>query len=364
MAPPKRNSHFKQEWLLDNRYKDWITRHETSIIHAFCKVCASDIHLGSIRIGALESHRKGKKHTERQARSVGSSLHGWLKHTSGTATSPDISVSGSTTSVSEQVEVTATSSNEIKQVSDTQSKVVHVSSNSSAGTSTHSFLTSDCCQKAEILWALHSTVTHSSFHSNQVVGTIFQEMFPDSEIAKQFTCGRTKLAYLVTFGLAPYFKDELHDALQKSSHIVVLFDESFNRVTKDEQMDNQVRFWNNEQECVMTRYLSSEFLGHCTAKDLLQRLKEGIWCIDSSRIIQLSMDGPNVNLKLFRDFIADRKINNPDAPDVLDIGSCGLHVVHGAFKTGVTATGWKLDQLLRSLWYLFDGSPARRADYT
>lgn len=40
------------------------------------------------------------------------------------------------------------------------------------------------------------------------------------------------------------------------------------------------------------------------------------------------------------------------------------HVVHGAFRTAFESTGWKLDSILKSLYYLFNESPARRADYT
>lgn len=76
------------------------------------------------------------------------------------------------------------------------------------------------------------------------------------------------------------------------------------------------------------------------------------------------MDGPNVNLKFHRDYVAEREALNPNSSFLIDIGSCGLHVVHGAFKTGFDHTGWKVDTTLKSLWYLFNESPARRADYT
>jgi hypothetical protein len=76
------------------------------------------------------------------------------------------------------------------------------------------------------------------------------------------------------------------------------------------------------------------------------------------------MDGPNVNHKFYREYVSDRETNLPNAPELLNLGSCGLHIIHGAFKTGASATGWKLDNLLRSLWYLFCDSPARREDFT
>lgn len=81
---------------------------------------------------------------------------------------------------------------------------------------------------------MHNNITHNS---NQAVSELFKQMFSDSRIADKFTCGRNKMSYLLTFGLAPYYVNELTDQLKDASHIVVLFDESFNRVTKNEQMD-------------------------------------------------------------------------------------------------------------------------------
>ena len=61
------------------------------------------------------------------------------------------------------------------------------------------------------------------------------------------------------------------------------------------------------------------------------------------------MDGPNFNLKFYRDLIADRRNEHPTAPSLSDLGCCGLHVIHCAFKTGVNVTGWKMNHLLRAL---------------
>ena len=80
-----------------------------------------------------------------------------------------------------------------------------------------------------------------------------------------------------------------------------------------------------------------------------------------SKIIKVSIDGANVNLKLYRDVPADRW--NEQLAAHLDLGCCGLHVIHGALKTCVNATGWKMDLLLGSLIYLFFDSPARRKYY-
>jgi len=86
---------------------------------------------------------------------------------------------------------------------------------------------------------------------------------------------------------------------------------------------------------------------------------------DEKKMLQVSMDGPNVNLKFLKDLKAFLK-NDKDQNDVelFDIGTCSLHVVHGAYKTAHNACGWKFHVFLRSLYYLFKDFPSRRSDYT
>ena len=43
--------------------------------------------------------------------------------------------------------------------------------------------------------------------------------------------------------------------------------------------------------------------------------------------------------------------------------SVSNHIIHGAFKTGIAASEWNIDGLLRSVWYLLHDSPARREDF-
>ena len=50
------------------------------------------------------------------------------------------------------------------------------------------------------------------------------------------------------------------------------------------------------------------------------------------------MDGPSVNLK-FLQKVQDDKVENEQLA-LIDIGSCGLHTVHGAFRCGAQSTGW------------------------
>ena len=64
------------------------------------------------------------------------------------------------------------------------------------------------------------------------------------------------------------------------------------------------------------------------------------------------------------DLIVEDRNSNETYPNLLDVGSCSLHVVHGAFRTGMKQTGSGIDLLLKSLHSHLHETPARREDYT
>ena len=99
-------------------------------------------------------------------------------------------------------------------------------------------------------------------------------MFPDSDIAKTFTYGKDKTGYIMRFGLANFFKQQVIDTINQEGPFVLMFDESLNHSTKKKQLDVHVRFW--DEDCVQSRYLGSQFLGHGKAQDLLHHIKVSV----------------------------------------------------------------------------------------
>ena len=73
------------------------------------------------------------------------------------------------------------------------------------------------------------------------------------------------------------------------------------------------------------------------------------------------MAGPSVNLK-FLQKVQDDRVENGQ-PALIDIGSCGLHTVQGAFKCGAQSTWWKLKEILSGSYQILHDSPTRRDDY-
>ncbi|KAK2142948.1 hypothetical protein LSH36_894g01003 [Paralvinella palmiformis] len=149
---------------------------------------------------------------------------------------------------------------------------------------------------AEVLWAMKCVESHYPFHSCEGISVLFQQMFQGHPIAETFSCGETKCRYICQFGLAPHFSSLLKSRINKYSEYV--------------------RLWHHDQ--VHTRYLTSQFIGHGAATDVLQHF-------------------------------------NASTSDIRR---------NGLLQTGSRETGCGLDGLLSSPYYLFKDTPARRDDFT
>uniref|UniRef100_A0A915HXZ8 Reverse transcriptase n=1 Tax=Romanomermis culicivorax TaxID=13658 RepID=A0A915HXZ8_ROMCU len=87
-------------------------------------------------------------------------------------------------------------------------------------------------------------------------------MFPDSQIASKVTLSPSKMSYIVSFGIAPYVKEILTDQIMATNHFVISFDEAFNHISQQSQMDIHFRFWDENLNRVVNRlqYFSKKFL--------------------------------------------------------------------------------------------------------
>ncbi|XP_077103051.1 uncharacterized protein LOC143753997 [Siphateles boraxobius] len=226
-------------------------------------------------------------------------------------------------------------------------------------TSIQTICTTTATLQAKVLWCLDLAVKHHSFKSNDGIGELFSMMLPDSQIAKSFGLAKDKTSYIIKFGIAPYFKKQLVEAINHAGPYILMFDESLNESSKKKQMDIHIHFL--EDGCVRSRYFGSQFLGHGRAEDLLQHIKECVAQLNMRWLLSLGMDGPNVNFKLL-DLLQKEHTELYGGAQVLIVGSCGLHTLHNAMKAGFTA--WQIDKLLCALHFLFHNIPARREDYT
>ena len=83
--------------------------------------------------------------------------------------------------------------------------------------------------------------------------------------------------------------------------------------------------------------------------------------LDVKQMVQISMDGPNVNWA-FIYLMKKTLLDNFDST-LINIGSSGARIVHNSFKAGITSSGMIVSKFLSSLFYLLKDSPPRKEDY-
>lgn len=320
---------FNADWAnksINPDFAEWVREVPQNPFSAYCLLCKKIISLSNMGKQALTSHAKRKKHKLSADSKKSSSI---LDFASKKNALEDCASSPKTSNL--------------------------MSENKSLS----NFLVQEQSSKAEILWALKLVASHSSFNAFNDIAELFTNMFTDSEIAKKCTLGRTKMSYIICYGLAPFFQQSLQKSVSNKK-FVVCFDEALNRISQKCQMDLIIRYWCDSTNRVSTRYWNSVFLRRTTAQELFENFKEVLSSLDIQLLLQISMDGPNVNLKFLKNV---KELLSESDCKILDLGTCGLHIIHGALQHGHKSTAWKVDVVLRAMYGIFKDSPARRANF-
>ncbi|KAL3183937.1 hypothetical protein MRX96_006260 [Rhipicephalus microplus] len=92
--------------------------------------------------------------------------------------------------------------------------------------------------KAESTFALSVVAKGIPFSWGDTATSIYHCMFPDSDIAKKFSCGRIKLARIVSDGLGPCFKGQVVTELcQPNVYFSIMIDETPKPELRVQQLD-------------------------------------------------------------------------------------------------------------------------------
>ena len=75
-------------------------------------------------------------------------------------------------------------------------------------------------------------------------------MFPDSKIAQKFSIRHSKMSYVISHGLGPYFRDQLIKDIKNCQQFVFCFDEQTNNQNK-KQLDLYFRYWSSQKDMLL-----------------------------------------------------------------------------------------------------------------
>lgn len=216
--------------------------------------------------------------------------------------------------------------------------------------------------KAELLWSMETVACDYSLNSCQGKKELFNIMFPGG-IQDTFTISPTKVRYLITEALGPYFKGLLLEDLHHSdTYFTLQYDETSNVKSKKE-LQIRVRYFANKENCIVNKHLVTYFIGKADADTLFKYLIKALdeHQLSLKNVLMVACDGPNVNKKVIRCFKEKRK--ELKQKQIIDIGSCPLHTVHNAFLKGLENLEIDVSDFIVKVYYYFHKRDLRVEDF-
>lgn len=275
---------FANSWLHMQEFQSWLQRSKASVYEAYCKQCLCTIQLGKMGITALKTHANTRKHqissqaVQHQPNIAQEELFILVPSRvdicpSSGASSSDGPSTGSGDPCSGSSEPSSSSSSGVSLSSAFKSPTVT------------SYLQKQESGKTEIMWCLHAIRYNLSLRALSSAVDVCKFSFPAEPIAQGMSLSHQKAKYSIIHGIAPHFNKLLIDEVKQSDMYSVSYDEALNKVSQKGQMDIQVRYLKGHE--VQTRYLTSCFLGHARASDLVQAFSTGVAELDEEKIIQV-----------------------------------------------------------------------------
>jgi len=219
----------------------------------------------------------------------------------------------------------------------------------------------DLATKAELIWTMKTVISNMSAASSDGISQIFKSMFPESFVNNSFSLNRTKLSYLITDSLGPYFRQILLDECQ-NTYYTLIYDETTNDKGAKE-LQCAIRYWSNAVNEVVVHHLETFFIGTATGQILEEYIMKALnnGNIPIEKLLMLGSDGPNVNKKVFR--LVNENVKLIRGKSLIDIGTCNIHIIHNSFLKGLEYMGNRVSDFIIDIYYFFHGWPKRGEDY-
>ena len=189
--------------------------------------------------------------------------------------------------------------------------------------------------EAETRWSTFVAKHNIAFLASDHATKLFRKMFPDSEIAKKFSCSRT----IVKGALAPHFTKKTTENM--SYPYSLMMDESNDKT--DKSCIILVRVFDPILCDVRTRFLDMPVVNIGTARNLFDALKLSLAQkgFDFSNTVAFMSDTTNV-MKGARSGV--QKLIKNVHPTLYDVG-CICHLADLTVKSGMSTLPLDIDQL-------------------
>lgn len=210
---------------------------------------------------------------------------------------------------------------------------------------------------AEIRWLLKILQDRLPLKINDCADGLFQNMFPDSAIAQEFSLDKTKASIVFDYGIADYVRDTMIRDMEDIEWFVVYFFESEPLELEKYQMDIILRFWS--EQAVHTKYWTTVFIETKSVKHFVDAFLAGLEDLNTDKILQVLVNSPNLSKYFVRLLRRELRLSrNPDFA-LLDMGLCIRKAMNKALLNSDIHSYANYD-ILKQLYDFFKNSRARR----
>ena len=209
---------------------------------------------------------------------------------------------------------------------------------------------------AEIKMTQFIAVHNLPFQAADHLSDLFKSIFPDSAIASDFACKRTKTKAIICDALDPHMKTAVVDIV-KSTAYSLLCDESNDSGDSVKLLTILVRFFDPVREIVVTRHLDTVGITDVSAEGIFTALAETVqkYNLQFSNLLSFASDTCNVMKGARCGVVAKLR---GEQPKLLDI-HCICHLVSLVVKSATKTLPLKIDELLVDIYYHFHYSVKR-----
>lgn len=209
---------------------------------------------------------------------------------------------------------------------------------------------------AEALYCYHSTMHSHSYLSTGCASGLFKSMFPDSNIAKKYSCGRTKTAAIVTKVLGPFSRDIVLKRLSNDHYFSISTDASNKGHIKTFPII--LRYFDASKgiQSSLLSFYSLEAEDSVTiSNSLIDQL--GKYDLSIKNVTAYGADNASVNFGKNKSVYTALKTHNKN---IIPVG-CNLHILHNAAKKACNCFKIDIESIVIRIYNEFSSSTKKTA---
>ena len=212
---------------------------------------------------------------------------------------------------------------------------------------------------AELFFTSFLVEHNLSFATADHFSKLCKAMFPDSQIAQRYSCGRTKTTAIVCHALAPAANSLVTEACVKGP-FSILCDGGNDKLDK-KYFGIMVRYWDDQLGMAVTRFLAMPVCNIATGQSLFDALEAELSSrsIPWENAVGFASDSASVMVGI-RNSVLSRVRGKQ--PDVFSL-ACVCHLAALCAASGLKALPLSVDDLLIDIYYHFKHSSKRWQEF-